>query len=180
MGYNQCIICLEKCNNSICICNAYYHDECLKKWNDSIYNLNKSKCPHCRNEIYVDINNSNSLKIKIRCNFCNSVYIYFINFCNSVYIYFINFIFNLINICEKCFLYIYYLIILLCSIIIFPFIIGGILFSISSGTKNINELCDYLIHNIMCEWFVGIIILIIVLHIWAKCKMNECNLDDDF
>ena len=37
---------------------------------------------------------------------------------------------------------------------------------------------DYIFHNIISEWLFGFILLIIILHIWAKCTMGDCRLDE--
>lgn len=50
---NYCIICFEQCKTKLCSCECYLHIECLDNWNKSNFNLNKNKCPHCKNEIYI-------------------------------------------------------------------------------------------------------------------------------
>ena len=61
MYENKCIICLDKCSYKPCKCNAYIHEECLIKWNESIYNNNLNSCPHCKN--IINYNNINIKKI---------------------------------------------------------------------------------------------------------------------
>lgn len=50
---DQCIICLEDCSNKLCECDAFMHNHCLIKWNNSIYNPNSSTCPHCKKNIKI-------------------------------------------------------------------------------------------------------------------------------
>ena len=48
-----CIICMEKCNDKYCKCQAYFHKECYEEWMKSNFNMNKGVCPHCKEELVI-------------------------------------------------------------------------------------------------------------------------------
>ena len=61
-----CIICMEKCNDKHCKCQAYFHKECYEEWMKSNFNMNKGVCPHCKEELVI--------KDKKDCCECNCLY----------------------------------------------------------------------------------------------------------
>jgi hypothetical protein len=49
--HQQCSICLEKCENDYITtypCQHHFHEECIKKWNDTSKSL---ACPNCKQDI---------------------------------------------------------------------------------------------------------------------------------
>ena len=85
LNKGQCIICMEKCTHKFCKCNAVIHKSCLKEWNNSIYNTNKSKCPHCKSNIHIK-EHKNYPKIVYNdiCNIFNLIHQHFITFILSL------------------------------------------------------------------------------------------------
>ena len=164
----NCIICFENCSEKICECNAYIHKSCLEKWNDSIYNVNQKTCPHCRRKII--------LKEKCCKKILNDIYKCF----NTMYNYFITFIHKLNKLFINIIMKLYYTFLFTFCVLIIPTLLGIIMYSIQYYYSNINHSYkDYIFHNIISEWLFGFILLIIILHIWAKCTMEDCRLDDD-
>ena len=192
MVFNKenCIICLEKCTENICECNAYIHNTCLEKWNDSIYNVNQKTCPHCRREIILRETILNKIKFKENdcncCNCCNCCKKILNDICkcfNTIYNYFITFIHKLYKLFINIIIKLYYVCLFTFCFIFIPTLLGIIMYSINyyyySNIINYSYK-DYIFHNIIAEWLLGFILLITILHIWAKCKMGNCRLDDDW
>jgi len=187
----QCIICMEKCTHNFCKCNAVIHKSCLKEWNNSIYNTNKSKCPHCKRNITIK-EHKNYPKIIYNdiCNIFNVIHEHFIIFIlnlkelicsifNSIHrntIAFTSSLNELIN--YSCVKLYYFILFCICCIII-PELLGLGLLSISYVYNDMdNEYHEYIKKNLMLMWMIGFIIMIIILHIWARCKSGGCRLDD--
>ena len=171
MVFNKenCIICFENCSEKICECNAYIHKSCLEKWNDSIYNVNQKTCPHCRREII--------LREKCCKKILNDIYECF----NTIHNYLITFIHELNKLFVNIIMKLYYTFLFTFCVLIIPTLLGIIMYSIQYYYSNINHSYkDYIFHNIISEWLFGFILLIIILHIWAKCTMGDCQLDDDW
>ena len=185
MVFNKenCIICLENCSEKICECNAYIHKSCLEKWNDSIYNVNQKTCPHCRREII--------LKEKCCKKFLNYIYKCCKNILNDIckcfntmYNYFITFIHKLNKLFINIIIKLYYVFLFIFCFIFIPTLLGIIMYSLnyyyyySNSINNNYSYKDYIFHNIIAEWLLGFILLITILHIWAKCTMGDCRLDE--
>ena len=178
----NCIICLEKCTEKICECNAYIHKPCLEKWNDSIYNVNQKTCPHCRREIILRETILNKIKFKENCcdscNILNDICKCF----NIMYNYFITFIHILKKLFINIIIKLYYVCLFTFCFIFIPTLLGIIMYSMNyyySFSNSINNSYkDYIFHNIIPEWLLGFILLITILHIWAKCTMGDCRLDE--
>ena len=183
MVFNKenCIICLENCSEKICECNAYIHKSCLEKWNDSIYNVNQKTCPHCRREIILKEKCFKKIKFKENCcNIFNDICKCF----NTMYNNFITFIHKLKKLFINIIIKLYYVCLFTFCFIFIPTLLGIIMYSLNyyyyySNSININySYKDYIFHNIIAEWLLGFILLITILHIWAKCTMGNCRLDE--
>ena len=192
LDQEKCIVCMENCSHKFCKCNAVIHKSCLKEWNNSIYNTNKSKCPHCKRNIHMK-EHKNYPKIIYNdiCNIFNSIHQHFITFILSLK-ELICLLFNSIqrNItpiisslnelmkysCEK----LYHLILFWICFIVIPELLGIGLFSISYVYDDIGGgYNEYIKKNLMPGWMFGFFIMIMILHIWARCKAGECHLEDD-
>ena len=177
----NCIICLENCSEKICECNAFIHKSCLKKWNDSIYNMDQETCPHCKREIILKEKCLKKKKFKGKCCKCLKKILNDICKClNTMYNYFITFIHKLKKIFVNIIIKLYYTFLFTFCFIFIPTLLGIIMYSIDYYfSNNINySYKDYIFHNIISEWLFGFISLIIILHIWAKCTMGDCSLDE--
>jgi len=187
----KCIICMENCSHKFCKCNAVIHKSCLKEWNNSIYNTNKSKCPHCKRNITIK-EHKNYPKIVYNdiCNIFNLIHQHFITFIlslkelicsifNTIHRNIIAFTSSLNELmkysCEK----LYYIILFWLCCIVIPEIFGIGLFSISYVYYDINDgYNEYIKKNLITGWLMGFLIMIMILHIWARCKAGGCQLDD--
>jgi hypothetical protein len=169
---DQCIICLEDCSNKLCECDAFMHNHCLIKWNNSIYNPNSSTCPHCKKNI----------KIKEKKNYPKIIYIHICKFINNVIQYLKNFTFTSINFMKELCNTLFNILIFIVFCIIIPDIVGIILFSLYY-LYNIDNIdltyIDYIIKNMIMTWFSGFLNMLVIVHIWARCKAGECHFDDD-
>ena len=183
MVFNKenCIICLENCTEKICECNAYIHKSCLEKWNDSIYNVNKKTCPHCKSEIILRETILNKIKFKENsCKCCKNIFNDICKCFNTMYNNFITVIHKL----YKLFIKLYYVCLFTFCFIIIPTLLGIIMYSMNYYyyyyySNSINySYKDYIFHNIIAEWLLGFILLITILHIWARCTMGGCRLDE--
>ena len=70
---------MDKCNDKYCNCQANFHKECYEEWIKSEFNMNKNKCPHCKEELI--IKEKEKCYKKIKCNCINSIKI----FCKWLY-----------------------------------------------------------------------------------------------
>jgi hypothetical protein len=173
MYENKCIICWDKCSYKPCKCNAYIHEECLIKWNDSVYNNNLNSCPHCKNIINNNNNNNNNNNINIKIiitKFINEINL----FCYELsYVIMINIKVFYVVILKL--LNILYNILSIILVIISPIIIGILLYSINYilDMKKISYI-KYIEQNLLTEWVMGVFIIYIVLNLYDNCKYNDC------
>ena len=174
---DQCIICMEDCSDKLCECNAYMHLHCLIEWNNSIYNINQSTCPHCKRNI----------TIKEKKKYHKIIYIYlcdFIsNFINNIIQYFKNFILSSIKFMKDLGIMLFNILIFIVFCIIIPDIVGIILFSLYYlyNKDNIHiTYVDYIVNNMIMTWFIGFLTMITIVHIWARRQTGDCRLGDDW
>ena len=185
---DQCIICFENCSHKFCKCNAVIHKSCLKEWNNSIYNTNKSKCPHCKRNINIK-EHKNYPKIVYNdiCNIFNSIHQYFITFIlnlkelicslfNSIHRNIIAFTSSLNELMNYSCMKLYYIILFWLCCVVIPELLGIGLFSISYVYNDIdNDYNEYIKKNLISVWPSGFLMMIVILHIWTRCKSGRCQ-----
>ena len=188
---DQCIICFENCSHKFCECNAVIHKSCLIEWNNSIYNTNKSKCPHCKRNINIK-EHKNYPKIVYNdiCNIFNLIHQHFITFIlslkelicslfNSIHRHIITFITSFNELMKYSCELLYHIILFWICCFVIPELLGIGLFSISYIYNDMDDgYNEYIKKNLMQGWMLGFFIMIIIFHIWARCKSDECRLDD--
>jgi hypothetical protein len=176
MVYNdkdKCIICMEYCSYKLCECNAFMHLHCFLKWNNSIYNINQSTCPHCKKPVHI---NEKKKYHKI-------IYIYLCNFISNIIQYFKSFILSSIKFMKDLGIMLFNILIFIVFCIIIPDIVGIILFSLYYlyNKDNIQiTYVDYIVNNMIMTWFIGFLTMITIVHIWVRRKTGDCRLGDDW
>ena len=169
---DQCIICMEDCSDKLCECNAFMHIHCLIEWNNSIYNINQSTCPHCKRAV----------NIKEKKKYHKIIYIYLCNVISNIIQYFKSFILSSIKFMKDLCIMLFNIIIFIVFCIIIPDIVGIILFSLYYlyDRDNIHfTYVDYIINNMIMTWFIGFLTMITIVHIWARRQTGNCRLNDD-
>ena len=98
MVEKMCIICMEICEEKYCKCKANFHKKCYEEWMRSEYNMNKGKCPHCKEELIIkEKKYKKCCECKCRCNCFSNIVVS----CYWIYIKLINIYNNFKNIIKN-------------------------------------------------------------------------------